>query len=275
MASREDLGADWTEIISEWYLGRSPNITAEDGWAALGAVGRLWPERISSLTARANRGSIIIAPEVDLGITLLACEHLPGFDAVLDRMKLGERSAATEAYVLAALIRAGYSVLVEPKVGGKKPDAAVQIDSELVYIEVVVPDESAEHQRVASLLGGLADRLLDQHPGVSMDVFLLVEPTIEVVDSICDLVERAAAAPDGKVHELPGVGFAQAMPFLDSIALPLALPDPPDPGIPDLPSTGVLSFGFRSEGQVLAVRFSFRDRAPMCSCPSRTFAHRG
>ena len=98
----------------------------------------------------------------------------------------------------------------------------MQIGNELVYIEVVVPDESEEHKWVASLLGDLAKRLLGQNHGFSINVFLLVEPTLEVADSICDLVERGAAAPAEAVHELSGVGFAQSCP--SSVRAPWHLP---------------------------------------------------
>jgi hypothetical protein len=144
MPTRLDVGSNWSQIVADWYLGVVPSTSADDGWAALGAIERLCPERLAQVLVLDARGYAIMAPLVDLGLVLLACEGRACFAPVLARIKADERSAEDEVRIVATLARLGYAPSFEPDLpGGKRVDAEVLADGVKVYVEVAAPDQFA------------------------------------------------------------------------------------------------------------------------------------
>ena len=108
MGKRTDFGSNWTEVVANWFLGKSPPITDHTGWEALGTLERLWPEYINEVVSKGYKGPTVMSAVIDRGVTLAACENLIGFHEVLERMKQGERPALSEAFFAAELVKIGY-----------------------------------------------------------------------------------------------------------------------------------------------------------------------
>jgi hypothetical protein len=58
------------------------NVTAEDGWAALGALERLRPEYLAEVHETQIRANFTLSHLIAHGMDLLACEGLPGLAAL-------------------------------------------------------------------------------------------------------------------------------------------------------------------------------------------------
>jgi hypothetical protein len=228
MGTRAELGADWSDIVARWYLGASPPIPANIGWAALGALERLWPEYLDDFMARGITGPAAIAPVIDLGMTLAACENLPGFAGVLGRIKCGERSAVSESYIAAALAKLGYRPQLEPELAGKRLDAVVSVDGASVYFEVTTPELSMDMQQAFTGMQHIADELRAERPGQDVMVYLLTEPTSNVAHALRGFVRQLPSSPIGAVHELADIALVRCMPFHPGGSPPFPAPNPLD-----------------------------------------------
>jgi len=212
MGKRTDLGSSWSEVLANWCLGKSPPIPEHIGWEALGTLERLWPEYIDKILSSGQKGLGAIVPAIDLGITLAVCENLVGFDEVLKRMKQDERAAFSEAFFAAKLVRIGYSPILEPYLNGKRLDALVNVQDKQVYIEIITPEQSEIMKRDYIGINDLAKRLTEQNPGTSIDVYLLAEPTSDVLDTILNFVKGVADSQYNTTLEIPDIAFLRYVP---------------------------------------------------------------
>ncbi len=145
MGKRSDFGENWASVVAQWGLGTPLPIASDDGWDALGALERLYPARLDRILADGIRGVWVLAPLIDLGRVLAACEHLDGFGPVLARLTAedkggdGRRAAAAELRFAALLVHLGYRPRLEPTLGTRTPDGAITTDAGDVYYEVIAP----------------------------------------------------------------------------------------------------------------------------------------
>lgn len=240
--------------MAHWYLGASPPIPSNLAWEALGVLERLLPEKIDTLLASGGKGPAIIAPLIDLGFTLKACENLVGFDNVLVRMKQGENAAFSEAHVAAALVKLRYSPELEPHLKGKRLDAVVFVQGEKVYVEVKTPNQSDVTKQTYAAMTALANRLVEQNPGTSVDVYLLVDATSDVADTILSLIECLTPPASDIVHELPSIGYVRYGAFRSDLTA-----FEPTPNDERLPVLGVASLATRG---AVSTRVNVKCRLP-------------
>lgn len=138
----EVLGGTWGAFHRDWWLGAElPGPPAQLA-NALNTVQRLWPEKVAALAAHPGRGPGVVAGVLDTGEMLAACETLPSFREVLDRLKKGERSARSEFVLVTALLRLGYAPSFSEPIDGHVLDAACDCEGQRIYFEVAVPERS-------------------------------------------------------------------------------------------------------------------------------------
>lgn len=213
MGTRNDFGFNWSDVIVNWYLGKSPQIPGDTGWEALGALERLWPEYIDKILSEGQKGLAVMAPVINLGITLAVCKNLVGFDEVLRRMKQDERAAFSEAFFAAKLVKIGYVPVFEPELHGKRLDALVNVQDKKVYIEIITPEQSEMMKRNYAGMNDLAKRLIEQNPGTSIDIYLLVDPTSDVLDTILNFVKEVTDSQYNTTLEIPNIAFLRYVPY--------------------------------------------------------------
>jgi len=212
VGKRSDFGFSWSEVVANWYLGKSPLIPDDISWEALGALERLWTEYIDKILSKGHKGLAVMAPVIDLGIALKACENLVGFDKVLERMKQGEQAAFSELFFTAELVKIGYVPVLGPLLHGKRLDALVCVQDKQVYIEIITPELSDGMKQAYAGMHDLADRLREQNPGTNIDVYFLAEPTSDGLDTILNFVKEITDSQYNTTLEIPGVAFLRYVP---------------------------------------------------------------
>ena len=165
MGKRADFGSNWSDFVAKWCPGVTPSASSDEGWRALGVVERLLPEHLDEVLGGGARGIAIIAPLLDLGKTLEACEKLVGFDRLLARMKENESAAFSEAEFAGALVKLGYNPILEPELGGKCLDAVVSVGGEKVYFEIVTPLTCDVMKTAYSDMRRLTQRIIKENAG--------------------------------------------------------------------------------------------------------------
>ncbi len=213
MGTRTDFGFNWSEVVANWYLGKSPPIPEHIGWEALDTLERLWPEYIDKVLSKGHKGLAVMIPVVNRGIILAACERLVGFDEVLERMKQGEQSAFSEAFFAEELMKIGHIPVLGPRLCGKRLDGLVYVQDKQVYIEIMTPELSDVMKQAYSGMNDLADRLTTQNPGANIDVYLLAEPTSHVLDTILNFVKKIIDSQYNATLEIPDVAFLRYVPY--------------------------------------------------------------
>ena len=148
-----NIAANWCEFVAEWCLGVEPEETPSEVERAFDTLRRLWPEFLNELEVRGaqgNRDIDLVVSAVARGRTLAACERLDGFSPVMARVRRGEKGAMAELQFAEALVRCGFSPVLEPQLGSKSPDCLVRIGSKRVYAEVIAPEQAAEVKEAES-----------------------------------------------------------------------------------------------------------------------------
>jgi hypothetical protein len=178
--------------VRDWFLGITPPIPEPAGWAALAALDRLWPEYAAGLLNSRQRGSAVFVPLIDDGLTIAACEGLAGFTEVFTRWKGGGHGAPSELRFAAALVRAGYSPILQPRLESNVLHAVISLAGQSVYFEVAAPEYSDAVQQAFASMRTLSSKLADENPGVIVSIHLLTDPLPEVWDEVCDYVRTLA-----------------------------------------------------------------------------------
>ena len=112
---RLDFGKDWDEVIQKWGDSNTLPITSEQGWEDLGALEKYWPEYLDEVLATGQKGIYTLAQVIDTGLILAACQHLRGFEKVLeDDLKKRKRvqDFLAELRFASALVDLGYQPLL-------------------------------------------------------------------------------------------------------------------------------------------------------------------
>jgi hypothetical protein len=133
------------------------------------------PEYTVRLSNLPSRGLGIIAPAIDLGVTLAACESLPGFSALLIRIRQGESSAFSEASYAAALNRKGCTPELEPISGSGLLDTAVDWHGTRIFSEVISPERAESIVKVQNDVQALASAIRDSLTPTGSTVEVLME----------------------------------------------------------------------------------------------------
>ncbi|MCI0628555.1 MAG: hypothetical protein L0387_44060 [Acidobacteria bacterium] len=150
-----DFGCSWEEFIREWCCGGTLGYSPTEVTRVLATIKRLYPADVKRLTSKSARGLGLIAPAVELGRLLLACEGAEGFADVLARLQKGERAAYSEFVVVSSLARLGHTVRFAVPLAGRVLDLGCVVKGVSVYFEVVTPersDASAQEQHSADQL---------------------------------------------------------------------------------------------------------------------------
>jgi hypothetical protein len=205
MSIPQNIVAQWSEFVAEWCLGIEPVEAPYEVERAFDALRRLWPEFLNELEAQGEQGSrgiSTIAPAIALGLTLAACESLNGFGPVMARLRQGERSALAELEFAAALVRCGFTPVLEPQLGSKTLDCSVGVGSERVYVEVIAPEQAAAIKDARATAMRMAEELVERTTGSRTEVLLSDEPGVRL-DAIVEAV--TTTLPDGRVHNVEGI----------------------------------------------------------------------
>ena len=209
MGKRSDFGQSWTDIVQDWCLGVAPSIPQSVGWAALGALERLWPERLDELLNSRQRGSAVVVPLIDDGLTIEACESLAGFEEVFTRWNAGDRGARSELKFAAALLGLGHRPRLQPGLEGKVLDAVISVAGHNVYFEVATPEYSDAVQQAFTAMKGLAARLAKENPAANISIYLLTDPLPEVCDRVSDYVRTLLPGSTPKAGVVQGTAHVR------------------------------------------------------------------
>jgi len=212
MGKRADFGLNWSDFVAKWCSGVTPSVPCDEGWRALGIIERLFPEHLDKVLADGLKGIAIIAPMIDFGITLEACENLVGFDRLLLRMKKNEGAAFSEAKFAAALVKLGYNPILEPQLGKKCPDALISVGGEKVYFEIITPDTCEAMKTAYSEMRSLAQRISKENTGMDVNIKLLTDLNSGISDSILAYLKTLSPSTDN-THKMPDVALIKYSTF--------------------------------------------------------------
>jgi hypothetical protein len=190
---------DWPTFIRHWCLDAVPAFGQAETIRALNSLEQHWPEELPDVLT--GRGLGLFAWPVQLGLTLADSCGCPGFKAVLDRVKIGERSALTELDIAARLQRAGYDARLGVEVAGKTLDIGIPLDGCEVYIEIVTPELSEIDTRADIQVKHFMESL-DMPLGTLLRGRFLTFPSEEVANHVRAAIRSSRV---GEAHELPGV----------------------------------------------------------------------
>lgn len=223
------LDLPWEAFVAHWCLGTPPASEPEEVARAFDALQRLWPDRLAALRTKGDRGVPVVAPAIHDGSVLAACESLRGFPEVLARIVLPERSAFMEATVAAALVRLGYQPLFGPELAGKRPDLAIEVFDQTIYLEIVSVQRSELTQEAARTAQAIANRLAGQCHGESVELYLGPHWTDTDSERVIAAVANASARAEpvdlnGDAHVIKELALQEN----DAPALTLRIPKPDD-----------------------------------------------
>jgi hypothetical protein len=188
------------------------NVTAQDGWAALGALERLRPTYLAEFHATQPRANFSLLYLASQGMDLLACENLPGLHRIIKRIEKGDRGAESEIRVAAFLRRQGLPVTLEPPLDGKRPDLAIEDEAGRVYLEVIFPEWSAPLAELVELLTEARDALMRViQVGQHLQVAFLEDPTPSAVGVIAAAL--ASLQPSQTIRPIKDVALVRLTPF--------------------------------------------------------------
>lgn len=174
MGQRTDLGLNWSDIVKKYYFDKSPSISGELAWDALGIVEDLWPEYIEKVLSdyKESKTPEIIARIIDMGFILKACEKL-GLEDLLRKIRIGDLAALSEAKFATIFVKFNYGLVYEPTNRiGKKPDFCIFIEDKEVYAEVISPNYSEEMKLAFDEMLEIANKEMEQNYGKCLDIIL-------------------------------------------------------------------------------------------------------
>jgi hypothetical protein len=198
------FGTSWDDFVTNWCLGVAPATNQTETVLALDALVRLLPEYVARVINQPSRGLGVIAPAIDVGVTLAACESLPGFSALLPRIRQGESSAFSEASYAAALKRTGCAPELEPVSGSGLLDTAVEWRGTPIYSEVISPERAETIIKVQNDVHALANDIRDllALTGSTLEVLLETDLTPETHAAV---LNAAAGLPVNQETRIDGL----------------------------------------------------------------------
>ena len=158
------FGSSWNAFVDEWCLATPPVTSPESCSRALHALEENWPERVQALASAPTRGLGVVLGAIELGHVLADTVGLVGAKPVLTRLRIGERSAASELTVASTFSRLGFIPALEVEVEGKVPDLLLTFGSTAVYVEVITPDRSEIFKAVTGQINDMAGAILAAVP---------------------------------------------------------------------------------------------------------------
>jgi hypothetical protein len=212
MGKRADFGSNWSDFVTNWCSGVTPSIPCDEGWKALGIIERLYPEYFDKVLTDGLKGIAFIAPIIDLGITLEACENLNGFDRLLARIKKGEGATFSEAKFAAELVKLGYNPILEPQLGEKRLDALISVGGEKVYFEVITPETSDVMKTAYSEMRKLTQRIMKENKGMDVNIKLLTDLNTSISDSILAYLKTLSPSTEN-THIMPDIALIKYSTF--------------------------------------------------------------
>ena len=212
MGKRADFGSNWSDFVAKWCPDVTPSVPCDEGWRALGIIERLFPEHLDKVLADGLKGIAFIAPMIDFGITLEACENLVGFDRLLSRMKKGEEAAFSEAKFAASLVKLGYNPILEPQLREKCLDALITVGGEKVYFEIITPNTCDVMKTAYSEMQSLTQRIMKEYTGIDVNIKLLTDPNTSISDSILTYLKTLSPSAEN-THEMPDVALIKYSTF--------------------------------------------------------------
>ncbi len=168
------FGKNWKEIISTWYLGTEPDVEEQEFYQAIDALKEHYPEFMFHVYNGGEKGFSIMSHMTALGLMIQACSALKGFKNVLQRIKAGEESALSEAYIASDLMKHGFIIEFEPEINGKRPDLLIH-DTQNTYIEIIAPNNSEAINQLFDELKISSEQIAMKYKGRKVDVLLLSE----------------------------------------------------------------------------------------------------
>jgi len=135
------------------------------------------------------RGLAVVLPFIDLGLTVAALEDSPGFEKLIPRIEMSDRSAISEANYAASLARAGYFPELEPAVETGLLDTAITVEGRRVYSEVISPERAQVIIAAHSDVHILANDLLGMISGVILEILLHSDINAESLPRIASILD--------------------------------------------------------------------------------------
>jgi len=136
----QEFGGSWAAMCQQWCPEGSLAYSAKEVSRGLTTLKRLWPEKLTENVAQSRSGTWVPTISTEAGLLLATSEHAKYFRGVLDRLRVGQRSAYSELVVGWALRTVGYDPQFES--GDGEPDLLCEVEGVSVAFEVYAPDDS-------------------------------------------------------------------------------------------------------------------------------------
>ena len=208
----------WEHIDREWLAGSriavSPDEVVQAFITAERFLGLDWIESCRTSGGSTGSGSGPTLSVVVMGQKLQSIEGLVGSDALIARLRQGDRAAVAELTSIYLCRRNIPNVTVEIGVDvdiagrTRKPDFRIcRDDNDWTYVEVAAPDTSFAQQRAEKVLHKIAE-LLDVLPtGSTVEVFLRREPTDDEINLVTSATASLAKLTGSASRDLPGLAL--------------------------------------------------------------------
>lgn len=220
----------WKQIEQDWLLdGRvapNPSIVVEAFERVEATFGRDWIEQSRTLPTVApkgtppkttvDRGAYPVLTVVKMGALLTSLEGIPDIDALIGKLRRGERAATAEATAIHLLRQhpPDSEVELEPVVPvagrpDKKVDFRVRRNSDpWTYVEVSATDKTATEREAVQLLKQLAAPIHSMSGSFALELFFHNLPDEVEVEVILRRVRDLDGRAQSLSEELPeGLGI--------------------------------------------------------------------
>ena len=219
----------WKQIEQDWLAGgrvaSEPSAVVEAFERVEAVFGRDWIEqsRIHPLVVPKSsppqstvvRGSDPILTVVQMGGLLASLEGIPGADALMQKLRRGERAAMAEATAIHLLRQHSSDSVVElePTVSvagrsDRKGDFRVRRNGDpWTYVEVSATDRTATEREALRLLERLGEPIHSMSGSFVLELFFRSLPDEDEVEAILRWVGDLDGRPNSLSEELPeGLG---------------------------------------------------------------------
>lgn len=191
MSLRHSLDLPWDTFVTEWCLGVPPDVEPDVVHASLEALERHLPQSLDALESSGQRGLIPLLWVLHVGNAVALTERLPGFDAVINRVRKGDNAAIAEIEVAAAVVRIG----IEPDLGaplaGKLLDASFVYDGRTHYVEVVSLERADAIREAQAHIGRVSQVVMHANPAMEIEVTL--HSDVDTPESVADTIKASDA----------------------------------------------------------------------------------
>ncbi len=187
----EEFGGTWDTFAKDWCLNQPMADSQDEICCALATLRRLWPDKVKRLVDEMTRGAIFLASEIELGHLFRACEKIPRFTKVLNRLKAGEKPAYSEIVIVAVLKQLHFSPKFGKQVDRITPDAECIVDGQRIFFEVYAPERAVASRDQIDLVHRLTEAVRANVEGSRIEIEIIDSIDVKNIDAAVVAIQSA------------------------------------------------------------------------------------